>query len=37
MSPVGNVFGGPPGLPILQKLKSALGVPSIKSPKNTVE
>ena len=37
MSPVGNVFVGPPGLPILQKLKSALGVPSIKSPKNTVE
>ena len=25
------------GQPILQKLKSALGVPSIKSPKNTVE
>ena len=26
-----------PGQPILQKLKSTLGVPSIKSPKNTVE
>jgi len=25
------------GQPILQKLKSALGIPSIKSPKNTVE
>lgn len=37
LSPVGNVFVGPAGIPKIAKLKSALGVPSIKSPKNTVE